>query len=209
MSRELARVLAGCAAAAACLLTASCGGSDDASPKPAAASSSAPDTRTVSSSGVSFDVPAGYSEVDASDVSGDDATYADLAERLGVTTAEFGQAMKSVDLFLFSDEGPKDGFLDNINVIEQPGELPGDDVLKAQFGQLGATVNDIQRTDTDAGEVADIDYDLEVKGHQVAGRGVLLSTDDGNVVTITVSAGERDDASELGDQIVATLTPAS
>lgn len=212
MSRHLARVLAGSVLITVSLLTASCGGSDDAAPTTAASSdSSAPaaDTQTVSSSGFSFAVPSDFSEVAASDVNGDDSTYADLADRLGVTTEQFDQAIKSVDLFLFSDDGPTDGFLDNINVIEQQGELPGDDELEAQFGQLGATGIEIEHTDTDAGEVADITYDLEVSGQQIAGRGILVSTDDGSVVTITVSAGERDTADEIGDQIVDTLAPAS
>lgn len=208
MSRQLVRALAGCAVTAVCLLTASCGGSDDASPT-TPASSAAADTQTVTSSGFAFDVPTDFSEIDASDVDGDDSTYADLADRLGVTIEQFDQAIQAVDLFLFSDDGPKDGFLDNINVIEQQGELPGDDELEAQFGQLGATGIEIEHSDTDAGEVADITYDLEVSGQQVAGRGMLLSTDDGSVVTITVSAGERDTADQIGGVIVDTLAPAS
>ena len=50
----------------------------------------------------------------------------DLAEGLGLTTEQFEQTIRNVDLFLVDGDGPEDGFLDNINVIGQTGTLPGD-----------------------------------------------------------------------------------
>jgi hypothetical protein len=215
MSRPPLRGLV--AAAALVLLATSCSGSDgdgdagDGEPT-AASSSSGSDAETVASGGVTFEVPSGFSTVDADDIADDEdfeERYGDIVADLGVTTDQFRAQLSTVDVFLFDDGGPENGFLDNVNAIAQDGgTAPDDDEIQSAYGQMGAELGEIRHPDSPVGEVVDVDYTLPVQDTDVAGRAILVTTDDG-VVTITVSTGEREAADALGDGILDSLAEAS
>jgi hypothetical protein len=210
MPRTLLRPALACAGLVIAL--AACSGSDDSSDGGGAGGGAGSgggggDTSTVSSSGLSFDVPSNYSDVDTDDLkdnTDDGSRYDEVTESLGITTEQFEQYLETVDLFLFSDEESAGGFVDNINVIRQEGDLPDDATLEQQFAAIGAKVADVAHTDSDLGDIADLTYTLSVQDADVAGRAILVPTD-GGVVSITVSAVGRDAADEIGDRIVDTL----
>jgi hypothetical protein len=215
VSVKLARALA-VPTTLACLLLAGCSSDDEpdaSSTSSADASSDASDTdgKSVTVDGLTFEAPEGYREVDPDDVAGgqdDNDVLSDLADNMGVSTDQFLQLMRSVDLYLFDEDGAKNGFVDNINVLTQPGAVATDDQIQASFDQLGAHVEEITHETTDAGDVAQVDYTLDVQGATVAGRGMLVATDDG-VVNITVSTSDPDTSDEIADRIIDTLAKAS
>lgn len=203
------RSLLAAGAAALCLSTGlltACSGGDGDTSDSGSGDAGGSDTQTVSADGVSFDVPAGYRTVGADDLTGEgaDSEYGDMADSLGISVDQFRQALGSIDLFLASDEGSGDGFVDNINVIDQPVEVPEDTAVKAQFKQIGADVQEIRHPSSDLGEISDVEYTLEAGDTTVQGRGILVAVGDG-LVNITVSASDRDVADDLGDRIVESL----
>jgi hypothetical protein len=168
------------------------------------------DTKTVNVDGLSFDAPASYRKIDGDDLTdgeGDNAALADLADRMGASTDQLTQMMRSVDLYLFSTDGADSGFVDNINVINQPGAVADDAEIKSSFDRIGATVQDIQHETTDAGEVAVLDYTLDVKNSTVQGRGMLVAVD-GGVINITVSTTDVATSDDISDRIIDTLDTA-
>lgn len=220
MSRVLVRVLI-VPAVLACLFLASCSSDDSGSgdaeaPADSAGSaggeSSKGDTKTVSAAGLSFEVPSGYTTVDADDVadgSKENAEVEEMAGRMGMSADQFIQTMSQVELYLMSDDRGTKGFVDNVNVVEQTGTLPEDAQIEQQFSQIGAEVSDVERVSTDAGEAVVLDYTFEIGKIAVTGRGILVETEPGTVVTTTVSATEAGVTADLGDRIVDTLSKAS
>jgi hypothetical protein len=199
------------AAAMACLPLAGCssGGADGSGQ--GEGSSGEVDTRRVSAVGISFEVPDGWEELDAAEVAegaGENETIGDIADSLGVTPDQFEQMMASIDLFLFSDEGAKQGVLDNVNVLQIPGRMPNDEQLKLQFLQFGADVLDVSHEETDLGDTAVVVYEAEFSGVAVQGEGIYVDVGDGPVA-VTVSASERETTDEISEGILDTLAEAS
>ena len=157
--------------------------------------------------GVSFEAPDGWEALDAEDaaVSGDDT--ADIAEGLGMSAEQLQATIQQVDLFVVDGEGPQSGFLSNINVLQQEGELPADGVIEQQFGQMGATVNEVSSPEAGIDDVTAVDYTLQVDPNTVEGISYLVPM--GNqVVTITVSTPDRAQSTEIGEAILASLAEA-
>jgi hypothetical protein len=212
----VSRTLAAVAAALVLLLTGcssddsggsgSDAASDAASDSSSDSSSSGGDVHQVSGAGLSFDVPHNLEEVDPDQVADDtqgDETVADVAEQMGMTTEEFSQYMKQVDLFLFDSESTGD-FSTNVNVIPFPVALPAKSSLQEQLEQVGATVVDTQEVSTDAGDVTTISYSLDMAGQSIQGQGIYVDLGDQSA-SITVSSTDRDTADAIGETIVDSL----
>ena len=166
------------------------------------------ETRTVSVGGVSFDVPAGWTDIDAADVAEarkDSPAMAELGDRAGLTPDQVRQLFEQVDLFLFSDDGARQGFLDNINVIAlDDSDLPGMAEVRLQLLQLDADIESVDQVATDLGDAIVADYRLPVGSTTVAGRSAMLAVE-GGTVTVTVSALDPELADQLRDRVLTTL----
>lgn len=166
------------------------------------------DGEQVSAAGVTFVVPRGWQTVDASDVaeeSGGSEASADMAERLGMTPEQFAQVMANVDLYAVSGDGPVDGFMDNINVISEEGVQVGDpELVEQQLQAIDADVESVETVETSVGEGVLAIYQLSSGGQTFSGQGLQVATGDG-AVTITVSAGQPDNASDIMAMVMATL----
>jgi hypothetical protein len=154
--------------------------------------------------GVSFEAPEGWEALEADQAGTPDA---DVAEDLGMTAEQLQQTIQQVDLFVVDGDGPQEGFLSNINVLEQDGELPADDVIEQQFGQMGATVNEVSHPEAGIADVTAVDYSLQVDPNTVEGISYLVPLGD-QVVTITVSTPDRAQSTEIGEAVLASLTEA-
>jgi hypothetical protein len=211
MSRTLPRsprCRAALVAALVCLTVAGC--SEDGSAGGDRTSGES-DTRRVSAVGISFEVPEGWEELDAAEVAegaGESSTAREIADSLGVTPDQFEQIMADIDLFLFSDEGAQQGFLDNVNVLEVPGRMPNDEQLKLQLLQFGADVRDVSHEETDLGDAAVVVYEAEFSGQAVQGEGIYVELGDG-VVAVTITASEQDTVDEISEGILGSMAKAS
>lgn len=154
--------------------------------------------------GVSFEAPDGWESLEADQAGTPDA---DVAEGLGMTAEQLEQTIAAVDLFVVDGDGPQEGFLSNINVLEQDGELPADAVIEEQFGQMGATVNGVTHPEAGIDDVTAVDYTLQVDPNVVEGISYLVPLGD-QVVTITVSTPDRAQSTEIGEAVLASLTEA-
>ncbi|MFC5177689.1 hypothetical protein [Nocardioides taihuensis] len=207
----MSRTLAAAAATFLLLLTGCSSDSGDSAdagdPSGSGGSTSASaDVHQVSGAGLTFEVPDSLQEVDAdkvADDTADDETVADVAEQMGMSTDQFNQYMKQVDLFLFDSESTG-GFSTNVNVIPFPVPLPENSALQQQLEQVGATIVDTGETTTDAGDVTTISYSLDMAGQSVEGQGIFVDLGDSSA-SITVSSSDRDTADEIADGIVASL----
>ena len=160
----------------------------------------------VSVLGIAFEVPDGWEELELED--GDlPEEAAGLAEGLGLTPEQFDQAVRSVDLFVVDGDGPENGFLSNVNVLDQAGAMPSDDQIEQQFQTIAEEV-EVTHEDTSVGDVVAVQYSLKVQDHGVEGVAYLFSQDD-EVINITVSTPDREESQEIGDGIIATLAEAS
>lgn len=159
--------------------------------------------------GVSFEAPEGWESLDPEDTGLTEEGSGEIAEGLGMTAEQLTQAVQSVDLFVVDGGGPQDGFLSNINVLGQPGQLPPEDQIEEQFTALGAQVVDVTTEDTEVGEVTAVQYSLDVQDNTVEGVSYLFAQDEEVVVTITVSTQDRATSTEIGDAIVDSLATAS
>lgn len=202
-SRRTSRALVATLASAVLGLTACSNGAEGGDEGAGSAASG----NEFTAAGIVFDAPAGWEELDPDDaeVSGDGA--GDIAEGLGMTPEQLQEAVSQVDLFVVDGTGPKENFLDNINVLEQQGQLPADDDIEQEFTGLGASVLDVTREETDAGEVTAVSYELDASGTTVHGASYLLARDE-QVVTITVSTSDRARTAEIGEQVLGTLAEA-
>lgn len=161
----------------------------------------------VSALGVGFVPPEGWEELAAEDANIPEAEAEELAGGLGLTPEQFQQTVQSVDLFVVDGEGPQDGFLSNINVLGQTGEMPPEDQLEQQFAGIGAEDVAVSTQDSEVGEITAVEYSLAVQANTVEGVSYLFSRD-GEVVTITVSTPDRAQTEEIGTQILDTLVEA-
>lgn len=144
----------------------------------------------VESSGISFEVPKGWLELKASDLAaglGDSEVFKELAARSGLDPDQLLGMMKSIDLYLVSDEGAHAGFVDNINVVGQPISLQNDSQIELGLLTLGATNVDVRHESTDAGDATVASYELDFSGRHAAATVIVVGTGDGSAA-VTVSA---------------------
>lgn len=205
VTRRTSRAVTALLASAAIALT-GCSGSGGSGSSDGGSGDSAPGNE-FTAAGVSFEAPDGWEALDAEDagVSGEDG--ADIAAGLGMTADQLQQTIAAVDLFVVDGEGPQDGFLSNINVLEQEGELPEDAQIESQFSAMGADVDRVTHEDSALGDVTAVAYTLTIDPNVVEGVSYLLARD-GQVVTVTVSTPDRARSAEIGDAIIASLAEA-
>lgn len=197
---RIPRALAAVLASAALALT-GCSGSDGSDGGNGDSGDSA---NEFTAAGVSFEAPDGWEALDAEDAGTPDS---EVAKALGMTPEDLQRTIAAVDLFVVDGRGPQSGFLSNINVLQQPGQLPADDVIEEQFSGMGATVNEVSHPDAGIGDVTAVDYSLEVDTSTVEGVSYLVPLGD-QVVTITVSTPDRADSTGIGEAVLASLAEA-
>lgn len=198
------RALVAVAAAVVLLLTA-CSALDEGGRKPT--EEQVREFREVSVSGVTFEVPRGWKDLDAEEVaegSGKTDVARDLSDRMGMTPEQFQQMLGSIDLFLFSDEGAHQGFVDNINVLSVPGKMPNDSQLKLQLLAMGAEVHDFSHQQTGLGDAVTVSYTLPIGDVEVQGAAVFAKIGR-RPVSVTVSTTDRDTSEEVIERILDTL----
>lgn len=146
-------------------------------------------------------------------VLGDDAEFdpdalADAAAAMGVSPEQLEAQLQQAEA-LALDPVPVDDFADNVNITVVPGppELPDEDLLRADYAQIGAEVTEVADRDTPVGEGVHVAYTLDV-GTTVYGVGLFVVVDD-QLVTVTASSGQDGVAGPLLDGIIATLQPAA
>jgi hypothetical protein len=149
-------------------------------------------TRRVESSGISFEVPAGWLELNAADLAGglgNSDLLAELADRSGLDPGQLVEMMGSIDLYLVSDDGAHAGFVDNINVIEQPVALQNDSQVELGLLTLGAKDIDVRHESTDAGDATVASYALDFSGRHAEATVIIVAAGEGTA-TVTISASE-------------------
>ena len=164
-------------------------------------------TATARKSGVSFDVPDGWTAVDPAEVaSSGEAPDAlkEMAEAQGTTTDQLLEAMKNMDLMLVGET--TNDFADNVNVLASPA-MPTEADLKSQLEQISAKVEGTETVETDLGEALDTTYSLSAGGTTVQGRMLAVPTDSGAAM-ITVSASDAGTADEVATEILESVDKA-
>lgn len=164
----------------------------------------------VTAGRVTFDAPAGWVPLDVRAVSQGvkgTALLRDVAEELGLTSEQLVATMGAADLLLFSGEGARNGFVDNLSVVTMPGGRPDDEQLRQQFLGVGAQVQDAVHTPTELGDVVSVAYDLTAGGFAVAGEIMMVEVAEGTVA-ITVSALDRGTTATVAALVRDTLSAA-
>lgn len=164
-------------------------------------------TATAKKSGVSFDVPDGWTAVDPAEVaSSGEAPEAleEMAKAQGTTTDQLLEAMKNMDLMLVGET--TNDFADNVNVLASPA-MPSEADLKSQLEQISARVEGTETVETDLGEALDTTYSLSAGGTTVQGRMLAVPTDSGAAM-ITVSASDAGTADEVATEILESVDKA-
>lgn len=164
-------------------------------------------TATARKSGVSFDVPDGWTAVDPAEVaSSGEAPEAleEMAKAQGTTTDQLLEAMKNMDLMLVGET--TNDFADNVNVLASPA-MPTEADLKSQLEQISAKVEGTETVETDLGEALDTAYSLSAGGTTVQGRMLAVPTDSGAAM-ITVSASDAGTADEVATEILESVDKA-
>lgn len=164
-------------------------------------------TATARKSGVSFDVPDGWTAVDPAEVaSSGEAPDAleEMAEAQGTTTDQLLEAMKNMDLMLVGET--TNDFADNVNVLASPA-MPTEADLKSQLEQISAKVEGTKTVETDLGEALDTTYSLSAGGTTVQGRMLAVPTDSGAAM-ITVSTSDAGTADEVATEILESVDKA-
>ena len=192
---------------AVALLLAGCSSTDDGAADEPSGGTGTLEGNRATASGVSFEVPEGWTSVDpveVADGAADDEAVQGLAEGLGVAPEELESAIAGVDLFVFEDGGRADGFLDNINVTSPGGDLPTQDQLETEFSGLGATVGVFEEVETDLGNSVTLTYQLPVGATEVQGEVIAVEVD-GASVAVTVSTTDPDLTEEIAAQVLDSL----
>lgn len=164
---------------------------------------------TASKSGVSFDVPDGWTSVDPNELLDDSGDAPeeldDLAESQGVDTDTYLQNIaQSVDVMVIGET--KNNFAENVNVISSPTQ-PSKESQTSELEQVGATVEGTDDVDTELGSGFDTTYTLSANGQDVHGRSLMIPTDSGAAL-ITVSATSADSADEVATTILDSIDTA-
>lgn len=164
---------------------------------------------------VSFELPEDWAVLDQEQVGDqvgdeDNPVVGDLAERMGMDPAALAQQMQAVELFAAAPGDAVDGFVTNVNVVEQaspPGGVPEGDGMRPQLETFADEVGEIDPLDAGDLEGVRATYVLETGGQRVNGVQLYVEVDD-EVSIITVSASDADDAAEVADTIEDSLVRA-
>ena len=195
------------------LLLAGCGGGDDDSPVEDVEVESTPDAgEAVSTDLVSFELPEGWAVLDseqAREKAGSDANpmLGELADRMGMSEDQLSAQMEAIELFAAAPGGAVDGFLTNVNVIEQPsppGGVPEGDGMRMELMTFADEVGDIEPIDADGIEGVRAEYSFATGDLSLHGVQLYVEAGD-EIAIITVSATEADDADEVAEAIEDSL----
>lgn len=198
------------------LLLAGCGGGDE-EVEGLAVESSVGSGETVGTDVVDFELPEGWAVLDtdaARDRAGSEGNplIDDLSGRMGVTEDQLAEQMKALELFAAAPGGAVDGFLTNVNVVEQPlppGGLPGPEAMRPELMVFADEVGEIEPLDPGSGlDGLRATYLVESGGRTINGVQLYAEIDD-TLVIITVSATEATTAAEVADLVESTLEVAS
>lgn len=164
---------------------------------------------TASKSGVSFEVPDGWTSVNPSDIlnnSGDaPKALEDMAKAQGTDADTLLQNLsRSVDVMVIGET--RNNFADNINVVASP-TAPTEADLKSQLEQIGATVKGTEKVDTPLGSSLDSTYTLPAGGVTVHGRMIAIPTDQGAAL-VTVSTSDAGTSDELAQAVLDSVEKA-
>ena len=200
----------------AALLLAGCSGDDD-SPVDDVEVESTPDAgESVGTDLVSFELPEGWAVLDsdqAREKAGSDANpmLEELSDRMGMTEDQLAAQMEAIELFAAAPGGAVDGFLTNVNVIEQPmppGGLPDPEAIRPDLMTFADEVGDIEAVETGGGldalraEYVVASGDLEIQGEQL-----YVEVED-ELVIISISAARAEDTAEIADLVEQSLSAA-
>ena len=162
---------------------------------------------------VTFELPDGWAVLDqetASQKAGSDANplLGEMADRSGLTPEQLAAQMEAIELYAAAPGGAVDGFLTNVNVVEQPmppGGLPEPEGLRPELMSFADEVGDIEVIETGRdleglrAEYLVASGDLEINGEQI-----LVEVDD-QLVIVSISAARAEDAAEIADLVEQTL----
>ncbi|ANH36876.1 hypothetical protein I601_0424 [Nocardioides dokdonensis FR1436] len=167
------------------------------------------ETQEVSTDQVTLRIPEGWKSLDAgealADAGGEQNTLlTTIAERLGVPREQLVATLENVDLLAVANGGARGGVLTNLNVLHQQGELPNEAQFALQLAQFADETGDVSTVSTAFGDVLRADYTLAI-GEQDGRFEVLLAQAGSDLVTITITSADADDAAEIADLVVATL----
>jgi hypothetical protein len=167
-------------------------------------------TRRVESNGFTFEVPRGWLELDAGEITdgaADRPEIKELADRLGISPEQLVSTMAQVDLFLFSDEGGRAGTVDNLNVIGGPVAQLNESQLQLGLLTAGAEHLETLHVSSAVGDVLRVSYDLTLGARTVHAVAVALQHDDSGAV-VTITAHDTATAQELATLVVDTVKSA-
>ena len=176
---------------------------DDPADEPEEAPDAEPaDDGQVRGGGLELTAPEGWIVLDDASQF-DDATREAAADALGIPPEELDTQLQQVEALALTPE-PGD-FADNLNIVIVPGEtgLPDEDVLQADYEQIGAEVTAYEETDTPIGDGVLAEYVLDM-GAMVQGAALFVEVD-GQLVSVTVSTGEEGAARAILEEIADTL----
>jgi hypothetical protein len=166
------------------------------------------ETKRVSAAGISFEVPAGWEEVDPEGVAedaGDDSAFSEYADQLGIPPDQLEQAMGGFDLVMVNGEDEPPG---NLNVVRVPGRMPTDRQTKRIIRRIGGDVHEVSREQTELGATVLVVYELDVNGTQIPGQTIYVDAGDG-LLSISFGSEDDDTADDLADRILDTVANAS
>jgi hypothetical protein len=162
---------------------------------------------------VSFELPDGWTVLDEeamTERAGSDANplLEDMSDRLGLTPEQLAAQMDAVELYAAAPGGAVQGFLTNVNVIEQPtppGGLPDAEAIRPELMLFADEVGDIEPIETDSGlEGLRADYRVSSGELDILGEQLYAEIDD-QLVIISISAARAEDAAEIADLVERTL----
>ena len=196
----------------AALVLAGCSGDDD-SPVDDVEVESTPDAgEAVGTDLVSFELPEGWAVLDseqAREKAGSDANpmLEELSDRMGMTEDQLAAQLEAIELFAAAPGGAVDGFLTNVNVIEQPsppGGVPEGDGMRMELMTFADEVGDIEPLDVDGVDGVRAEYSFATNGLSLNGVQLYIEAGD-EIAIITVSATEAEDADDVADAIEDSL----
>ena len=171
-------------------------------------SASSPDAQVIKvpKFGFSFEIPKGWTTLDARKVlKPDNAGLAALAKRMGMTGSQFTAMLAAgMQVFAVTDEGAVDGYLDNINVTGQRGTSLNEDQIKLQLATIGAKSGTFEHATSPVGDVIRVPFTLPIKSFYAQGVSIIVFTQD-STVNITVGSHSADIADSLANQIQQSL----
>lgn len=190
-----------------------CGGDDESPVDGVEVESTVEGGEEVGTDLVTFELPDGWAVLDqetASERAGsdDNPLLEEMADRSGLTPEQLAAQMQAVELYAAAPGGAVDGFLTNVNVVQQPmppGGLPEPEGLRPELMTFADEVGDIEAIETGGAlEGLRAEYlvtsgDLEINGEQL-----LVEVDD-QLVIVSVSAARAEDAAEIADLVEQSL----